>query len=337
MMKPWPTGLLDATVLTRQGRLADATAAIQRALARHARPSPCANPEERVVEGGPGRFISGLYAGRTGSRPYKLYIPAAAGGEARPLIVMLHGCTQTPDDFAAGTRMNAAAEECGYFVLYPEQTCGANHSRCWNWFKRGDQKRDSGEPAILAGMTREIMSRYGIDPRRVYAAGLSAGGAMAAVMGEAYPELFAAIGVHSGLAAGTAHDVPSAFAAMRGATAAPGRAAQRRTARLVPAILFHGDRDTTVHPSNSEQQIPPLVRGERSVERGRVPGGHAYTRSVHSDPAGRVTLEHWLVHGAGHAWSGGSKSGSYTDPKGPDATRAMLRFFAQHENPGRDG
>ena len=316
MMKPWPTGLLDATVLTRQGRLADATAAIQRALARHARPSPCANPEERVVEGGPGRFISGLYAGRTGSRPYKLYIPAAAGGEARPLIVMLHGCTQTPDDFAAGTRMNAAAEECGYFVLYPEQTCGANHSRCWNWFKRGDQKRDSGEPAILAGMTREIMSRYGIDPRRVYAAGLSAGGAMAAVMGEAYPEL---------------------FAAMRGATAAPGRAAQRRTARLVPAILFHGDRDTTVHPSNSEQQIPPLVRGERSVERGRVPGGHAYTRSVHSDPAGRVTLEHWLVHGAGHAWSGGSKSGSYTDPKGPDATRAMLRFFAQHENPGRDG
>jgi poly(hydroxyalkanoate) depolymerase family esterase len=251
------------------------------------------------------------------------------------MIVMLHGCTQTPDDFAAGTRMNALAEERACLVLYPAQTQAANRSRCWNWFKRGDQRRDKGEPAIIAGMTREVMGRYGIDARKVYVAGLSAGGAMAAVMGATYPDLYAAIGIHSGLAVGSAHDVPSAFAAMRGMPPRSARGAVSGGAtRAVPVIVFHGDRDKTVHPRNGEQVIADSVdcnvaaSNNPSVERGQVPGGHAYTRTVHTDASGRVILEHWLVHGAGHAWSGGSARGSYTDPRGPDAARAMVRFFS---------
>jgi poly(3-hydroxybutyrate) depolymerase len=183
-------------------------------------------------------------------------------------------------------------------------------------------------------MTREIASRYGIDARKVYVAGLSAGGAMAAVMGAAYPDLYAAVGIHSGLAAGSAHDVPSAFAAMQGTPPPPVRAAASSHAkRTLPIIVFHGDRDSTVHPRNGEQVVfASAARNAASgntvsVERGRVPGGHAYTRTVHTDPDARVVLEHWLVHGAGHAWAGGSASGSYTDPKGPDAAREMLRFF----------
>jgi len=234
--------------------------------------------------------------------------------------------------------MNALAEERGCFVLYPAQTRAANRSRCWNWFKRGDQRRDQGEPAIIAGMTREVVSRYGIDARKVYVAGLSAGGAMAAVMGAAYPDLYAAIGIHSGLAVGSAHDVPSAFAAMRG-TPPPSPRGGVPASGATPVIVFHGDRDTTVHPRNGEHVIlestdRSAASNTLSVERGQVPGGHAYTRTVHADPKGRVILEHWLVHGAGHAWSGGSTRGSYTDPKGPDAAREMIRFFYQSERSG---
>jgi len=284
-----------------------------------------------------GQFVSGLYANQAGSRPYKLYISARYAGQPLPLVVMLHGCTQTPDDFANGTRMNELADERQCFVLYPEQTHAANHSRCWNWFKRGDQRRDQGEPAILAGMTREIMLRYRIDPTRVYVAGLSAGGAMAAVMGTAYPELYAAVGIHSGLACASAHDLPSAFAAMRGATAAKsGRTRDSTTTAVaIPTIVFHGDRDKTVHPRNGEQVVSQSVqqngasRVDASAEHGAVPGGHTYTRTIHRDSTGRVVVEHWLVHGGGHAWFGGSSRGSYTDPKGPDAAREMIRFFYQ--------
>jgi poly(hydroxyalkanoate) depolymerase family esterase len=230
--------------------------------------------------------------------------------------------------------MNSLAEERQFFVLYPAQTSAANGSRCWNWFKRSDQQRDKGEPAIIAGMTREVMNRYRVDVGKVCVAGLSAGGAMAAVMGATYPDLFAAIGVHSGLAAGSAHDVPSAFAAMRGTPPSPPRSTAQ-AARAVAVIVFHGDRDSTVHRRNGEQVIAQAGRNAASsnnvsVEHGQVPGGHPYTRTVQVDPTGRVIYEHWLVHGAGHAWSGGSIRGSYTDPKGPDATRAMIRFFDQN-------
>ncbi|MDQ5849509.1 MAG: PHB depolymerase family esterase [Pseudomonadota bacterium] len=320
------------------GRLLEATAAIQRVLRRQDAP----HHDGRVIdaefsrleepEAQPGKFISASHTNPAGTRPYKLYVPAGYAGSALPMIVMLHGCTQTPDDFAAGTRMNALAEECGCFVLYPAQTQAANRSRCWNWFKRGDQGRDKGEPAIIAGMTREVLNSYAIDTRKVYVAGLSAGGAMAAVMGATYPDLYAALGIHSGLAVGSAHDVPSAFAAMRGMPPPSARAAVSGEAtRSLPLILFHGDRDKTVHPRNGEQVISQsvdLAAGNNlSVERGQVPGGHAYTRTLHTDASGRVIVEHWLVHGAGHAWSGGSARGSYTDPKGPDAAQAMIRFF----------
>ena len=284
----------------------------------------------------PGRFITGSHTNQAGTRSYKLYAPSSYVGQALPLVVMLHGCTQTPDDFAAGTRMNALAEARQCFVLYPAQTPAANRSRCWNWFKRADQRRDQGEPAIIAGMTRDALDRYGMDPRKVYVAGLSAGGAMAAVMGAAYPDLYAAVGIHSGLASGAAHDLPSALAAMRGPPAsAPGGSAAPDSAPRVPIIVFHGDRDATVHPRNGEHVIAQSVDRKHAssadvrVEHGRVPHGYAYTRTVHRNPEGRIVLEHWLVHGAGHAWFGGSSRGSFTDPRGPDATREMMRFFDQ--------
>jgi poly(hydroxyalkanoate) depolymerase family esterase len=283
------------------------------------------------------RFLSLNFGSEAGSRTYKLYIPAAHRDAAAPLLVMLHGCTQSPDDFAAGTRMNALAEEHGFLVAYPAQAASANAQRCWNWFSPGDQRRDGGEPALIAGITRQILRDHPVDPARVYVAGLSAGGAAAAIMGAAYPELYAAVGVHSGLPCGAARDMPSAFAAMRqGAGPGVEPRAGAAAARMVPAIVFHADRDTTVHPRNGDQVIAqaaahPAADGLRvAVERGQVPGGHAFSRTRHLDAAGRAVLEQWLVHGGGHAWSGGSPAGSYTDPRGPDASREMLRFFLSH-------
>ncbi|MET4276229.1 MULTISPECIES: PHB depolymerase family esterase [unclassified Bradyrhizobium] len=280
------------------------------------------------------RFVSASFANAAGSRTYKLFIPSHAGGGPRPLIVMLHGCTQSPDDFAAGTRMNFLADERNCFVVYPEQPRGANHAKCWNWFRTGDQQRDGGEPSLISGITRQVMRDHGIDPKRVYVAGLSAGGAAAAVMGATYPDLYAAVGVHSGLACGAASDLPSALKAMRQGSA-PGAVAEARSP--VPTIVFHGDRDTTVHPDNGERVLdrPGEAEGQQAtVVRGRVPEGHAYTRTILADGGGVAISEHWSVHGAGHAWSGGSPAGSYTDPRGPDATREMLRFFMAHSRAG---
>jgi poly(hydroxyalkanoate) depolymerase family esterase len=345
-------GMSEVMRLTRSGRLQDATSVIQRMLGGH--PSaPAATEPVRRTETAPrprplpgrapdatGQFITGLYTNEAGTRSYKVYIPSGYRGQSLPLVVMLHGCTQDPDDFAAGTRMNHVAEERQCLVLYPAQAPGANRSKCWNWFKDGDQRRDQGEPSIVAGITRRIMSSYTIDPRRVYVAGLSAGGAMAVTMGMTYPELYAAVGVHSGLAYAAAHDLPSALAVMRGDDVGGSR---RLTIgeRVVPTIVFHGDRDTTVHPLNGEHVIAqsltvlgndngrPGVRSHVTVERGQAANGHAYTRTIYRDTYGEPSVEHWLVHGAGHAWLGGSPNGSFTDPKGPDATKEMIRFFGE--------
>jgi poly(hydroxyalkanoate) depolymerase family esterase len=293
-----------------------------------------------------GKFIEATYANAAGRRAYKLYIPsryagARAPGPALPLVVMLHGCSQSPDDFAAGTRMNLIADEQTCLVVYPAQPSDANPGKCWNWFRPTDQQRDQGEPSLIAGITREVMRDYAVDPRRVYIGGLSAGAAAAVVMGATYPDLYAAIGVHSGLACGAANDLPSAFAAMRqGELVASFGSGDilplGSDGSAIPTIVFHGDRDTTVHPRNGDHVIAQSMRSmnvQSQVQRGRVAGGHAYTRTIHATADGRAILEHWEIHGAGHAWSGGSPAGSYTDPRGPDATREMLRFFLAHSLP----
>jgi poly(hydroxyalkanoate) depolymerase family esterase len=273
----------------------------------------------------PGQFVDGNYTNAAGSRAYKLYIPSGYQGEPVPLVVMLHGCTQDPDDFARGTQMNLLAEELHCLVVYPAQSQQANASRCWNWFSAVDQQRGQGEPSIIAGITETVMHNHAVDKSRVYVAGLSAGGAMATIMGTLYPDLYAAVGVHSGLPFASAHDLPSALAAMKGNF---GRAAGG--AKPIPIIVFHGDQDTTVHPANGDELIRQGAHGVargKQVEPGRVPDGHHYTRTVHQRDDGTPHAEQWLIHGAGHAWSGGSAHGSYTDGKGPDASREMMRFF----------
>ncbi|MBU4527800.1 MAG: PHB depolymerase family esterase [Hoeflea sp.] len=276
------------------------------------------------------RFLSLAHHG-AGRRDYRLYIPANSTGERgqpMPLIVMLHGCTQSPEDFAIGTGMNALAEEYGCLIAWPAQPQGANAQKCWNWFRPEDQGNGRGEPALIAGIVADILRDHPADPERVYVAGLSAGGAAAAILGAAYPELFAAVGVHSGLPAGGARDVPSAFAAMRGGSTG------KASAVTVPAIVFHGLADKTVHPGNGEAVVAQAMQTRSGLNRvcvsGGSEGGRAYRQTRHEDALGRSITEHWEIDGAGHAWSGGQPGGSYTDPKGPDASREMLRFFLQH-------
>lgn len=383
------SGMSEATRLTREGRLAEATALIQRTLAggfsppspedsegvietsfvdeapsSEARPPEAASrpathelrtapspkrrhrSEPRPPGGTPWktaddlaaaddaltgrRFIERSFSNQAGTRGYKLYVPSGYVGQEVSLVVMLHGCTQGPDDFAAGTNMNALAEEHTFLVAYPAQSRGANMQSCWNWFEAGDQKRGRGEPSIIAGITCEVLGGYNVDPGRVYVAGMSAGGAMAAILGSEYPDLYAAVGVHSGLAPGVAHDLSSAFSAMHGG----GRSPVGRIARAVPVISFHGDRDTTVHPRNAEGLLAHYQAADARelpvrVSRGRTPGGYSHTRATRYDEGGRAVMEQWTVQGLGHAWSGGSRSGSYTDARGPDASAEMVRFFRQ--------
>ncbi len=373
-MAPLSSDILEATRLTRAGRLAEATALLRRNWpgarrvpgggdsrsrtadeapsrepaapggpgAARALTGPAASPDEvrraspRPVSAPAGaRFEALTYSGAAGTRPYKLYVPSTYTPEREfPLVVMLHGCTQSPDDFAAGTRMNAIAEERGFLVAYPGQTKAANASLCWNWFDAAGQRRDGGEAALIAGITRAIGTAFAVDAARIFVAGLSAGGAEAAIMGSVYPDLFAAVGVHSGLACGAARDLPSAFSAMR--TGGGGEVPRRDGGRPVRTIVFHGDGDRTVHPRNGEHVVAQASSGASDlasrVEHGRSPGGMAYTRTVTSR-GGVAVNEHWVLHGAGHAWAGGSQEGSYTDPRGPDASREMIRFFLDPQPP----
>ncbi len=302
----------------RRAGLGDMPAGVARLLQRGQTAPP--DDDGALAEGG--RFGHGTYTGGAGTRPYRLFVPAAPGAQPA-LVVMLHGCTQTAEDFAAGTRMNARAARAGALVLYPVQVASANPQRCWNWFNPADQAREGGEAALLAGMTRQVMASQGVDPQLVFVAGLSAGGAQAAILGAAYPELFAAVGIHSGLACGAASDMMGALSAMRQGHAGRGRHAMR-------TIVFHGDRDHTVNPRNAELAAEQVSAGGRVLrEAGQVPGGLAYTRWVEREAGGRAMVERWVVHGAGHAWSGGSAAGSYTEPGGPDASGEMLRFFLE--------
>ncbi|KQP56300.1 esterase [Methylobacterium sp. Leaf111] len=277
------------------------------------------------------RFEERTFSNAAGSRTYKVYVPSGYAGQALPLVVMLHGCTQNPDDFAAGTRMNALAEEQTFLVAYPGQPQSANMQKCWNWFNAGDQQRDRGEPSIIAGIALAVVKEFSADRSRIYAAGLSAGGAAAAIMADTYPDVFAAVGVHSGLASGAARDMPSAFAAMNGG----GTPKARKVGAGVPTIVFHGDADRTVSLINGDQviaQAAPKEKLTRAVSQGKSDHGMSFTRTVQTNASGGAILEQWTLHGAGHAWSGGSTDGSYTDPKGPDASREMMRFFMDHSS-----
>ena len=390
-MHPFLRKILDATRLTRQGKIAEATAAIQAAVSptvqasahiasRHegddvidvevvevpdeapglvetapafvepddgesggdAVVEPATRPAVESVEG---RFVESSFTGSAGTHAFKLFVPDGYEGDALPLVVMLHGCTQDPDDFAAGTQMNAIAQEQGFFVLYPAQTQRANATRCWNWFSPQHQRRGSGEPALIAGMTRHILQTYSVDHDRVYVAGLSAGGAMAAILAREYPDLFAAAGVHSGIVPGGASDVASAFAVMRTGRGAawslptftmPTDAAPP-THGSAPLIVFHGDADTTVAIANADAVLAGAIADRSLVatttQGMAATGERAFRRTVwrrDDDADAPSVAEHWVVHGSPHAWSGGDASGSYTDPAGPDASREMLRFFAEH-------
>ncbi len=282
------------------------------------------------------QWLDGTFTHRGRTLAYKLYLPPEISRAApRPMVVMLHGCTQDAEDFAAGTRMNAQARALGVVALYPEQNQRGNPQKCWNWFSPQSQQRGRGEPAILAALTLSIAASHPVDRSRVYVAGLSAGGAMADILGSSYPEVFAAIGVHSGLPKGCATDVVSALTAMRVGCQAP-RAAASASGTVPPTIVFHGDADSTVHISNGTAIVDAALKArgaqhtEAQATEGQSPQGQQFSQTVYRDSAGQTTVEYWQLHGAGHAWSGGKEGASYTDPSGVDASAQMLRFFLEH-------
>lgn len=306
----------------------------------------------------PGSFTRVALAHGGAQHHYWLYVPPGAPpGQPRPLVLMLHGCTQNPKDFATGTGMNQAAAESGALVLYPAQPRSANPKHCWNWFSPEHQRRGAGEPALLVAMVQDVAARHPVDARRIYAAGLSAGGAMAALLAREYPDVFAAVGVHSGLQAGAANNVMGALSAMNNGAKLPARGPAPASGAPHPApalIVFHGDADATVSARNGEQLVEAALHGlgessaavQRQTLAGQSPAGQRYTRTIYRSSAGispsaagaagapgaaaAVVAEHWTLHGAGHAWSGGDARGSHTDARGIDATREMLRFFLEH-------
>jgi poly(hydroxyalkanoate) depolymerase family esterase len=290
-----------------------------------------------------------------GRRAVFVYTPPDLDrGVAAPLVVALHGCTQSAATFAAGSLWNRAADRHGFVVAYPEQRREDNPQCCWNWFTSGHQARGGGEPASIAAGTRALVAdgaRRTIDATRVFVAGMSAGGAMAAVMAATHPDLYGAVAIHSGLAYGAARTLPAATSAMRTGTADPaalGRAAfaaMGAHARPVPALVIHGTADQVVCPVNGEQAARQWLEANRlaagqgasdgtappaaTVHEPRTAGARAAVRRRWTDESGRALVEHLAVEGLGHAWSGGAPGGSYTDPRGPSATEAIWEFFAR--------
>ena len=302
-----------------------------------------------------GSFITKTY---TDGRTYKVYIPSGyQSGTPVPLVVMLHGCTQNPDDFATGTEMNNCAEQYNFIVVYPDQPSSSNSSKCWNWFDPAHQSRGIGEPAVIAGIVNQVKNEYSIDTNRIFVAGMSAGACMSVIMGATYPDVFAAIGVHSGLEYKAATNSTDAWTAMINGGPDPvqqGNAAYNAMGsykRVVPVIVFHGTSDYTVYPVNGHQVISQWAQtNDRASDgsdnnniddtadqtvNGQVPNGRSYTQYVYKDSStGAVVMEKYMVNGMGHAWSGGNSAGSYTDPQGPKASQIMWQFFQNHPKSG---
>lgn len=339
MMTDILTGFLKATRLVKKRRPLSAALALQeiwnptkpKSKARKpsvAKPSraPSSKQPQRPA---PGSFVEGRHEAKAGALSYRLYTPTGSSRRRMPLVVMLHGCTQNAHDLATGTRMNRLADELGFLVLYPEQSTEANFARCWNWHDPANQSRGRGEPAVIASLTRHVAKLCHANPARIYIAGISAGGAAAAITGAAYPDLFVAVGVHSGVAVGDIRSLRAAMAAMRGKA---GSGSAEKLPRQLPTIVFHGDKDSVVHPSNAAAFLRNLERSDIGpltcrASRGAVAGGRDYVKRSYCDRGGRIMLEDWTVHGSGHGWSGGSSLGTHTDPSGPDASREMVRFF----------
>jgi poly(hydroxyalkanoate) depolymerase family esterase len=295
------------------------------------------------------------YFDLAGSRPYFVYTPKSYHiGVEVPLVVMLHGCTQTAADFAAGTRMNQLADQYTFIVVYPQQMSIYNQDLCWNWFESSNQVRGSGEPAIIAGIVKSVeqnVSQWTIDTHRVYVAGFSAGAAMAVILGAAYPDIFAAIGVHSGMEYQAASNVFDSLKAMNQGGPDPqqqGMAAfdaMGTTTGIVPTIVFQGASDQALQPINGDQVIQQWMRTDQlassgtytaefdhadKIENGQVPFGHSYSVFKWNDSHDNEIQEYWKIYGMGHAWSGGSPRDAYTDSSGPDASMAMIQFFMGH-------
>jgi poly(hydroxyalkanoate) depolymerase family esterase len=257
---------------------------------------------------------------------YCLYVSPHAAAPGAPMVVMLHGAGQDPQDFATGTAMNAAADRHGFVVLYPGQRTRDNPQQCWNWFNAAHQSRLHGEPARITSLVRKVAQDLDVDTNRIYVAGLSAGGAMAALLGKLFPDVYAAVGVHSGLAALAGTDLSSGLAAMRGKERVPDAPSG------MPTIVFHGDKDVVVHPINGAQVMQASfgLAAAQSIRQDAGHEGRSFTRQRYVGSDNAVCGEHWLLHGAGHAWSGGCASGSFADPLGPDASEKMLCFFEPH-------
>lgn len=302
-----------------------------------------------------GTFTSKSYNGKA----YKMFVPTGyQSGVATPLVVMLHGCTQDPDQFATGTRMNVVAERENFIVVYPDQPSSANQNKCWNWFETAHQSRGSGEPAHIVGIVNAIKGSYTIDSNKVYVAGLSGGAAMSVILGATYPDVFAGIGVASGLEYKAATTMNAAWTAMSGGGPDPvtqGNAAYTAMgsyAKTVPVIVFHGTSDYTVSPTNGNQVISQWAQTNDKASdgvdnnnvddtadetiQGQVSGGRSYTRYIYKDTKGSIVMEKYLIDSMGHAWSGGDTAGSYTDPKGPDASTLIWEFFKAHPKGGTD-
>jgi poly(hydroxyalkanoate) depolymerase family esterase len=355
--------LARATQLTREGKLHEATQLIRETLgwpaAAPAHPDGSQTSSAGVIDvparelrDAPPQASASAQPGRGASFTqhvfqhgghrwrYRLHEPARHDTGLLPVVVMLHGCKQDSEDFARGTAMNAVAQREGFLVVYPEQLRKSNQMGCWNWFEPQHQRRGAGEPAMIAALTQQVVRGHGGDPQRVYVAGLSAGGAMAAMLGELYPDVFAAVGVHSGLPPRAAHDVPSAFQAMR-----KGRSASTAPVTPLPTIVFHGGADHTVAPGNGDhlvqRQLAAHLAAGTALHRREAQAegspGRAATRAQWVDGAGVPVLEHWSVRAGPHAWSGGQAEGSFTDPQGPDASEAMAAFFLQHRLRPRAG
>ena len=322
------------------GSRVDVSDVIRRALDAAGIVSPTQPSAAAPTPAAPGEFAWHTGTNGVAQRAYRLYVPTRPAAEPMPLIVMLHGCKQDPDDFARGTRMNALAEEHGFLVAYPAQTVRANGSNCWNWFSRSEQARGGEEPSVIAAIVRQIGAMHPVDEASVFVAGLSAGAAMAVILGETYPEVFRGVAAHSGLAVGAAHDVASAFAAMQGRGAPaefrgrPSRNKERfadARGQAVRTLVIHGDADTTVAAANADAIVAHAVEAFGDTltvtDDRQQAGGRDCTVTCHLGADGQVAIERWTLHGAGHAWSGGDAAGSYTDARGPDASAAIVRFF----------